>query len=99
MNSSDEDLDDFTAQKKVVIAMVQRRGRKCYTQVHNIPNIFDHERILKYWKKVQHGLSRNLNAVAASRRSKRRQMRRATRTRSRRSSSCRETTATGLRNF
>ena len=42
---------DFTTNEKIVIGMVQRRGRKCYTQVRNIPNIFDYDRMLKYWKK------------------------------------------------
>ena len=51
MYSSDEELE-FTSHEKVVIGMVQRRGRKCYTQIHKIQNMYDYERMLKYWKKV-----------------------------------------------
>ena len=49
----DDDFEDnFTNLKEnITIGTAQRRGRKCYTQVKNIPDIFDYDRILKFWKK------------------------------------------------
>jgi translation initiation factor 1 (eIF-1/SUI1) len=53
MNSSDEDEGmNYNALEKVVIGLVTRRGRKTYTEVHNINKIFDLERILTHWRKV-----------------------------------------------
>lgn len=50
----DDFEDDFAQMKeKITIGTAQRRGRKCFTQVKNVPDIFDYERILKFWKKVR----------------------------------------------
>ena len=50
----DDDFEEnFTELKEnITIGTAQRRGRKCFTQVKNIPDIFDYERMIKFWKKV-----------------------------------------------
>ena len=44
--------EDFNFSGKITIGAVHRRGRKYDTLVKGIPDIFDYERILKHWKKV-----------------------------------------------
>lgn len=49
----DEEFDqnDELAKQKIIIGLVAWRGRKTLTQVKNIPHVFDHQRIFKYWRK------------------------------------------------
>lgn len=61
-----EDMDDHDAQDELIVGMGQvkervqgnihirkqmRNGRKCYTLVEGIPEIYNHKKIIKYLKK------------------------------------------------
>jgi translation initiation factor 1 (eIF-1/SUI1) len=50
----DDEFEEFTAQELIHIHKVNTRGRKYETRVLGIPEIFDHKKILKFWKNVSH---------------------------------------------